>query len=136
MKAKTVSNLGNFLFLFLCLIVNTVYYVTVPVIFFPLVILHLAEKKYILTLNGIVMLVAHSYGGIPATESIKGLTKDERQEEGKPGGIVRVAYMTALLPAVGSSAADVLAETPDENRVKFEVDVSSPPYSSVRLTLD
>ncbi|KAI1762507.1 alpha/beta-hydrolase [Hypoxylon sp. FL1150] len=69
-----------------------------------------------------VMLVAHSYGGIPATESLRGLTKDERQKQGKPGGVVRVAYMTVLLPAVGSSAADMLGNTPDENRVKFEFD--------------
>ncbi|POS77082.1 hypothetical protein DHEL01_v204519 [Diaporthe helianthi] len=55
-----------------------------------------------------VVIIAHSYGGVPSTECIKGLAKDARQKLGKPGGIVRLAYMTALVPALGSSAADVL----------------------------
>jgi hypothetical protein len=46
-------------------------------------------------------LVAHSYGGVPITESAKGLGNQERQKQGKKGGIVRLAYMTALVPGVG-----------------------------------
>ncbi|KAI1374562.1 alpha/beta-hydrolase [Hypoxylon crocopeplum] len=69
-----------------------------------------------------VMLVAHSYGGVPTTESTKGLTKKERQKEEKRGGVVRISYMTSIVPAVGSSAEDLLGEMPDENRVKYNLD--------------
>ncbi|KAI1808583.1 alpha/beta-hydrolase [Daldinia bambusicola] len=66
-----------------------------------------------------VVLIAHSYGGVPATESTKGLTKKERQSQGKPGGVVRLAYMTALVAPVGRSAQSLLGEIPSENRVEF-----------------
>lgn len=71
-----------------------------------------------------IVLVAHSYGGIPATESTKGLTRRERLLEGKAGGVVRIAYMTALVPDVGASAMDMLAVIPQETQTKLEVDVS------------
>ena len=44
--------------------------------------------------------------GIPASESVKGLTKRERSAQGKSGGVVRLAYMTALVPPVGKSLAE------------------------------
>ncbi|KAI1144483.1 alpha/beta-hydrolase [Hypoxylon sp. FL0543] len=69
-----------------------------------------------------VVLIAHSYGGIPATQSTKGLTKAERQEQGKKGGIVRLAYMTALVPALGESSVNLLEKHPAENRVETGVD--------------
>ncbi|KAF3059711.1 hypothetical protein GL218_04595 [Daldinia childiae] len=69
-----------------------------------------------------IVLVAHSYGGVPATESTKGLTKKERQSQGKRGGIVRLAYMTSLVPPVGRSSRSLLAEIPSENRIEFKND--------------
>jgi hypothetical protein len=56
-----------------------------------------------------VVLIAHSYGGTPMSESIKGIGKAEREKAGKKGGVVRVAYMTALVPAVGVSAGALMA---------------------------
>ncbi|OGM49628.1 hypothetical protein ABOM_001896 [Aspergillus bombycis] len=67
-----------------------------------------------------VILVAHSYGGVPASESIKGLAKTEGS--GKIGGVVKLAYLTALVPQLGASATDVLADSPAENRVELKVD--------------
>ncbi|KAI0440534.1 Alpha/beta hydrolase fold-1 [Xylaria telfairii] len=55
-----------------------------------------------------VVLVAHSYGGMPATESTKGLSVQERQKQGKKGGLVRLAYKTVLLTKPGHSAFEVL----------------------------
>ncbi|KAI8966341.1 alpha/beta-hydrolase [Daldinia sp. FL1419] len=69
-----------------------------------------------------VLLVAHSYGGVPATESTKGLTKKERQSQGKGGGITRLAYMTSLVPPVGGSSRGLLSEIPSENRIEFKID--------------
>ncbi|KAI1413717.1 alpha/beta-hydrolase [Hypoxylon sp. FL1857] len=69
-----------------------------------------------------IVLIGHSYGGVPLTQSTKGVTKVERQKQGKKGGIVRLAYMTALVPALGKSAVNILGELPAENRVEFGVD--------------
>lgn len=71
-----------------------------------------------------VILVAHSYGGIPATESAQGLATHERQRQGKTGGLVRIAYIAALVPEVGMSAMDILANIPQGKQTKLEVDVS------------
>jgi hypothetical protein len=70
-----------------------------------------------------VILIAHSYGGVPTTESTKGLGKPERKAQGKKGGIVRLAFMTAVVPAVGATTMDVLADVPKELRISFEIDV-------------
>ncbi|PYI07322.1 alpha/beta-hydrolase [Aspergillus sclerotiicarbonarius CBS 121057] len=55
-----------------------------------------------------VVLLAHSYGGIPATQSTKGLGKAERQAQGMKGGIVRLAYMNCLVLPLGTSDPSVL----------------------------
>ena len=72
-----------------------------------------------------VVLIAHSYGGTPATQSIKGLGREERQRQGKKGGIVALAYMTAIVPAVGSSASSTLADRPKESQIDMTLDVCS-----------
>lgn len=48
-----------------------------------------------------IVLLAHSYGGIPATEAARGLAKAERAAQGKPGGIVKIVYLSAIVPPVG-----------------------------------
>lgn len=73
-----------------------------------------------------VILLPHSYGGVPATESTKGLGKEERQKQGKKGGIVRLAYMTCLVPAVGVPAAGVLENVAEEYRIDMKIDVRPP----------
>lgn len=69
-----------------------------------------------------VVLICHSYGGTPASQSTKGLSKAERLAEGKDGGIVRLAYMTAVVPTLGASAQDVLADLPPENQTSMKMD--------------
>jgi hypothetical protein len=71
-----------------------------------------------------VILVPHSYGGVPTSQSTKGLSKKERQEVGKPGGIVSIAYLTCLTPALGQTAKDVLATVPPETQINLTVKVS------------
>lgn len=73
-----------------------------------------------------VILVAHSYGGVPTSESVKGLSKQERQKQGKKGGIVRIAYVTSIVPAVGMAAMEVLGDLPKENQVELKIDVRHP----------
>ncbi|KAF2636920.1 hypothetical protein P280DRAFT_472787 [Massarina eburnea CBS 473.64] len=77
-----------------------------------------------------VILVAHSYGGVPTSQSIKGVSKAEREKVGKKGGVVRVAYMAALVPELGGSAASLMAGgenmtyvAPDEDGWLYHVDM-------------
>jgi len=55
-----------------------------------------------------VVIVAHSYGGLPATESTKGLSKIDRERQGISGGLVRLAYISCLILPVGESDASVI----------------------------
>jgi len=41
-----------------------------------------------------VLVVMHSYGGIPGTNASHGLGKEQRKAEGKQTGIVNLAYVT------------------------------------------
>jgi pimeloyl-ACP methyl ester carboxylesterase len=83
-----------------------------------------------------VILIGHSYGGVPISQSPKGLVKEERKAQGKPGGIVRLAYMTCLVPTIGQSAQDVLNTIPDrEKSVSMAIDVSPPSIPSFRPLL-
>ncbi|KAF2657101.1 alpha/beta-hydrolase [Lophiostoma macrostomum CBS 122681] len=43
-----------------------------------------------------VVLVMHSYSGVPGTEAPVGLGKQEREEKGEKGGVVRLVYVAAL----------------------------------------
>lgn len=70
-----------------------------------------------------IILIPHSYGGTPTTESTKGLGKAEREAHGKKGGVIRIAYITALVPAVGQSAGVVLADAPKDNLIDLKIDV-------------
>lgn len=72
-----------------------------------------------------VILIPHSYGGMPATESTKGLSVQERQKKGKKGGLIRLAYKTVLLTTPGHSAMEVLEPPPDNESPAFDADVSA-----------
>lgn len=74
-----------------------------------------------------VVLIGHSYGGVSMTQSSKGLEIKERKKRGKTGGIVSLAYITSVVPAVGTSAMDVLADVPAENKLDLKTDVGSFP---------
>ncbi|KUL84131.1 hypothetical protein ZTR_07198 [Talaromyces verruculosus] len=50
-----------------------------------------------------IILVMHSYGGMPGTESAKGLAWRTRQAEGRSGGIVHLVYISAYLVKEGMS---------------------------------
>ncbi|KAL7782517.1 Alpha/beta hydrolase fold-1 [Trichoderma ceciliae] len=59
-----------------------------------------------------LILVMHSYGGIPGTESAKGLLKKDRQAERKLGGIISLVYVAAFLIPPASSLASFLGFMP------------------------
>lgn len=79
-----------------------------------------------------VVFVTHSYGGVVGTEASKGLTKAERKAAGKEGGLVRIVYVTSVVPPVGKSLADVMG---DLVPAYLKVEVRSPPHlTTARLT--
>ncbi len=70
-----------------------------------------------------VVLIGHSYGGVPAIESTKGMSKEERAKHGLKGGIVKLAFITSLVPPVGVSGGSLLATVPEEQRSELKADV-------------
>lgn len=54
-----------------------------------------------------VVLVAHSYGGVPATIATKGLSVEERAKEGKKGGFRQIILIAAF--AIPRAGMDVFA---------------------------
>lgn len=55
-----------------------------------------------------IVIVMHSYGGLPGTQACEGLSRTERLRDSKPGGIVRLLYVGAAIARVGSSLAGTL----------------------------
>ena len=50
-----------------------------------------------------VLLICHSYGGVPASQAIRGLQRSERERNGQPGGIIRIVFMAAFALPEGES---------------------------------
>lgn len=48
-----------------------------------------------------VVVMVHSYGGLPASEAVRGLAKKDREKEGKGSGVVRLVYMCSFFGDVG-----------------------------------
>lgn len=55
-----------------------------------------------------VVLVAHSYGGMPASECLRGLSAESRANEGKRGGVRRLGYVTAVVPKEGEGLRETM----------------------------
>ena len=50
-----------------------------------------------------VILLMHSYGGIPASAASQGLGKAERTKAGKAGGIIRLLYVASFALRIGET---------------------------------
>ena len=83
-----------------------------------------------------VVMIAHSYGGSPMSQCTKGLSKTEREAEGKEGGIVRLAYMTALVPGLGMTSAEIMAAVPEDKKLALQPDVHlfCPPQRRAKIS--
>ncbi|RAL00748.1 alpha/beta hydrolase [Aspergillus ibericus CBS 121593] len=51
----------------------------------------------------LVVVVVHSYGGIPASEAVKGLDWDTRQRNGQTGGVVHLFFCCSFIVPEGKS---------------------------------
>lgn len=72
-----------------------------------------------------VLVAMSSYGGIPGTQAVKGLTCKERQDAGKAGGVKHLVYVSALLINEGESSEDSFAPfvTPHASHGFFQLSV-------------
>lgn len=55
-----------------------------------------------------VIIVMHSYGGVPGTESVKGFARKDIAAQGKPGGVIALVYTAAFMIAGGQTLAESL----------------------------
>jgi hypothetical protein len=55
-----------------------------------------------------VILVMHSYGGIPGTECVKGFARSHLAAQGKKGGVVSLIYQSAFIVPAGASVESFL----------------------------
>lgn len=59
-----------------------------------------------------VLIVAHSYGGIPTSQALKGLSKSDRKLKQMSGGVVGVLYVAALTPLLDQSLGSLMGSKP------------------------
>ena len=57
-----------------------------------------------------IILIMHSYSGIPETKSAHGVTKKEWEALGKKGGVAALLYVTAFLVGPGKSLGSTMGE--------------------------
>ncbi len=55
-----------------------------------------------------IMLALHSYGGVPGCQTVNGLERSKRKAQGKPGGVIQVLFIAALLVEQGHKMAEAL----------------------------
>ena len=56
-----------------------------------------------------VIIVMHSYSGVPGSVAVKGLSKGERKADGKDTGVIGLIYIAALL-AKGGDGKSIVKE--------------------------
>ncbi|KAJ5280843.1 alpha/beta-hydrolase [Penicillium angulare] len=61
-----------------------------------------------------VLVVSHSWSGLPVSSALDGLSKIEREKEGKKGGVLRIAFISAFLPTLGQSLIGAFGGTPPD----------------------
>jgi hypothetical protein len=68
-----------------------------------------------------VVVVMHSYGGIPAESRYEDLAKDERSRRGLKGGVVALVYICAWMLPEGKCVVDYARSPTNRARLRFEV---------------
>ncbi|PNP73414.1 hypothetical protein FNYG_13241 [Fusarium nygamai] len=66
-----------------------------------------------------VVLMTHSYGGIPGTQSLEKLSKKAREAQGKAGGVEKIIYLTSVVLPVGTSNLETFgSNAPDSLTIR------------------
>lgn len=79
-----------------------------------------------------VIMISHSYSGMPASAAARGLSKAHRAAEGKPTSVLGQIFIAAIL-ARGGDGKDVVATFGGQLPPHIQVDVCSPKEHPYRL---
>lgn len=72
-----------------------------------------------------VVIIAHSWAGLPVSSALEGLSKSERETAGQKGGVMKLIFITAFIPNIGESLIGAFGGMPPPWYVR---DVSSKLY--------
>lgn len=50
-----------------------------------------------------VVVISHSWSGLPVSSALDGLSRSQRQKDGQEGGVIKLVFLSAFLPDVGQS---------------------------------
>lgn len=59
-----------------------------------------------------IIIVAHSWAGLPVSSALEGLSKAEREAAGDKGGVMKLIFIAAFLPSVGEGLLDAFGGMP------------------------
>jgi len=83
----------------------------------------LSKLRPLLKAGKEVIVVSHSYGGIPTTEAV-GRLMEEQSSRADEGKVARLVYITAFVPAKGDSMLSMIGdfdEALDASLIDFDV---------------
>ncbi|RGP64202.1 hypothetical protein FSPOR_8021 [Fusarium sporotrichioides] len=55
-----------------------------------------------------VIVLMHSYGGMYGSQAVQGLSKSEREQSGKQGGVISLVYVSAVTPVEGKTTLEMM----------------------------
>jgi hypothetical protein len=55
-----------------------------------------------------LVVLMHSYGGMYGSQAVQGLSKKEREQAGKKGGVTALIYVSAVTPIEGKTTLDMM----------------------------
>ncbi|RGP73106.1 hypothetical protein FLONG3_6421 [Fusarium longipes] len=85
-----------------------------------------------------VALLAHSYGGVPGTQSLEKLSQKARQSEGRTGGVSKIIYIAGValpddyMTLTPACAPFVYSESPAEEALKLAKELPQQSTASYR----
>lgn len=59
-----------------------------------------------------VIVVVHSWAGLPVCSALDGMSKTEREKADKQGGVVKLVFIAAFIPQIGESLISTLGGAP------------------------
>lgn len=61
-----------------------------------------------------VVVISHSWSGLPVNSALDGLSKTEREQSGQKGGVVRLVFISAFIPDIGESLIGAFGGVPPD----------------------
>lgn len=55
-----------------------------------------------------IVIISHSWSALPISSALDGLSKTEREKEGKPGGVVKLIFIAAFVIPAGITLFDAM----------------------------